>query len=261
MAAMDSKVVRGFKAAALPGNTCSWILVRHLNPGRTRCHLREPTSRLLCVSGLGNLWEYKLLLAARSHSIYKYSKLYGYKSSYVNINTIFFFLCSVQRPKSIAGTLKDYILHIIYCPQQWQKKWRKYVDGRCRSYEDCCGSRCCVRALSIQRLWYFWFLLMMGVLFCCGAGFFIRRRMYPPPLVEEPTFNVSYTRQPVNTASGSQQPGVPYYTDPGGAGMNPMAMAFHVQPNSPQGNPVYPPPPSYCNTPPPPYEQVVKSST
>lgn len=132
---------------------------------------------------------------------------------------------------------------------------------RCRSYEDCCGSRCCVRALSIQRLWYFWFLLMMGVLFCCGAGFFIRRRMYPPPLVEEPTFNVSYTRQPVNTASGSQQPGVPYYTDPGGPVMNPMAMAFHVQPNSPQGNPVYPPPPSYCNTPPPPYEQVVKSST
>ncbi|XP_024902621.1 vesicular, overexpressed in cancer, prosurvival protein 1 isoform X1 [Pteropus alecto] len=27
---------------------------------------------------------------------------------------------------------------------------------RCRPYEDCCGSRCCVRALSIQRLWYFW---------------------------------------------------------------------------------------------------------
>lgn len=48
------------------------------------------------------------------------------------------------------------------------------------------------------------FLLMMGVLFCCGAGFFIRRRMYPPPLVEEPTFNVSYTRQPVNTASGQK---------------------------------------------------------
>lgn len=61
--------------------------------------------------------------------------------------------------------------------------------------------------------------------------------------------------------SGSQQSGVPYYTDPGGPVMNPMAMAFHVQPNSPQGNPVYPPPPSYCNTPPPPYEQVVKSST
>lgn len=46
------------------------------------------------------------------------------------------------------------------------------------------------------------FLLMMGVLFCCGAGFFIRRRMYPPPLIEEPVFNVSYTRQPPNPAPG-----------------------------------------------------------
>ncbi|XP_045877131.1 vesicular, overexpressed in cancer, prosurvival protein 1 isoform X2 [Meles meles] len=133
----------------------------------------------------------------------------------------------------------------------------------CRPYEDCCGSRCCVRALSIQRLWYFWFLLMMGVLFCCGAGFFIRRRMYPPPLIEEPAFNVSYTRQPPNPAPGAQQPGLPYYTDPGGPGMNPagntVPMAFQVQPNSPQGSMAYPPPPSYCNTPPPPYEQVVKA--
>uniref|UniRef100_A0A3Q2KK79 WW domain binding protein VOPP1 n=2 Tax=Equus TaxID=9789 RepID=A0A3Q2KK79_HORSE len=107
------------------------------------------------------------------------------------------------------------------------------------------------------------FLLMMGVLFCCGAGFFIRRRMYPPPLIEEPAFNVSYTRQPPNPAPGSQQPGLPYYSDPGGLGMNPagnpMAMAFQVQPNSPQGSTAYPPPPSYCNTPPPPYEQVVKA--
>ncbi|XP_016107027.1 vesicular, overexpressed in cancer, prosurvival protein 1-like [Sinocyclocheilus grahami] len=70
---------------------------------------------------------------------------------------------------------------------------------RCRSYEDCCGTRCCVRALSIQRLWYFWLLLMMGVFFCCGAGFFIRRRMYPSALSEEPAFNVSFTRQPVSS--------------------------------------------------------------
>ncbi|XP_030407278.1 vesicular, overexpressed in cancer, prosurvival protein 1 isoform X2 [Gopherus evgoodei] len=185
-------------------------------------------------------------------------------------------LFCVQRPKSTAGILKGCILHIIwFLPSMYRVKLSKtngylhpgygYIitwGARiCRSYEDCCGSRCCVRALSIQRLWYFWFLLMMGVLFCCGAGFFIRRRMYPPPLIEEPTFNVSYTRQPANTAAGSQQPGMPYYTDPGGPVMNPMAMAFHVQPNSPQGNPAYPPPPSYCNTPPPPYEQVVKSST
>nr|XP_042129345.1 vesicular, overexpressed in cancer, prosurvival protein 1 isoform X2 [Peromyscus maniculatus bairdii] len=109
---------------------------------------------------------------------------------------------------------------------------------------------------------YYMFLLMMGVLFCCGAGFFIRRRMYPPPLIEEPTFNVSYTRQPPNPAPGAQQMGPPYYTDPGGPGMNPvgntMAMAFQVQPSSPHGGTTYPPPPSYCNTPPPPYEQVVK---
>uniref|UniRef100_A0A3B3TNI3 WW domain binding protein VOPP1 n=1 Tax=Poecilia latipinna TaxID=48699 RepID=A0A3B3TNI3_9TELE len=77
----------------------------------------------------------------------------------------------------------------------------------CRSYEDCCGTRCCVRALSIQRLWYFWVLLMMGVLFCCGAGFFIRRRMYPSPLRDEPTFNVSFTRQSVTSPgkAGSSQ--------------------------------------------------------
>nr|XP_033786191.1 vesicular, overexpressed in cancer, prosurvival protein 1 isoform X2 [Geotrypetes seraphini] len=126
----------------------------------------------------------------------------------------------------------------------------------CRAYEDCCGSRCCVRAVSIQRLW---FLLTMGVLFCCGACFFIRRRMYPPPMAEEPTYNVSYTRQPIGPP-GSQQPGMQYYSDPIGPMVNPMAPAFHVQPSSPQGNPIYPPPPSYCNTPPPPYEQVVKSS-
>ncbi|KAM8880571.1 WW domain binding protein VOPP1 isoform 2-T2 [Synchiropus picturatus] len=77
----------------------------------------------------------------------------------------------------------------------------------CRSYEDCCGTRCCVQALSIQRLWYFWVLLMMGVLFCCGAGFFIRRRMYPSPLRDEPAFNVSFTRHPVNSPGGRQEDG------------------------------------------------------
>uniref|UniRef100_A0A3B5AX98 Uncharacterized protein n=1 Tax=Stegastes partitus TaxID=144197 RepID=A0A3B5AX98_9TELE len=32
----------------------------------------------------------------------------------------------------------------------------KHLPRVCRSYEDCCGTRCCVRALSIQKLWYFW---------------------------------------------------------------------------------------------------------
>ncbi|XP_012641747.1 WW domain binding protein VOPP1 isoform X2 [Microcebus murinus] len=169
-----------------------------------------------------------------------------------------------RRAGRVAALLLGLLLE---CTEAKKHCW--YFEGLyptyyiCRSYEDCCGARCCVRALSIQRLWYFWFLLMMGVLFCCGAGFFIRRRMYPPPLIEEPNFNVSYTRQPPNPAPGAQQPGPPYYTDPGGLGMNPvgntMAMAFQVQPSSPQGSTAYPPPPSYCSTPPPPYEQVVKA--
>uniref|UniRef100_A0A674IAG1 WW domain binding protein VOPP1 n=1 Tax=Terrapene triunguis TaxID=2587831 RepID=A0A674IAG1_9SAUR len=155
--------------------------------------------------------------------------------------------------RQIEPSVYDVVFLSFQCTGAKKHCW--YFEGLyptyyIRKYNNC-PQRSCLRK----------FLLMMGVLFCCGAGFFIRRRMYPPPLVEEPTFNVSYTRQPANTAAGSQQPGMPYYTDPGGPVMNPMAMAFHVQPNSPQGNPVYPPPPSYCNAPPPPYEQVVKSST
>ncbi|XP_077916074.1 WW domain binding protein VOPP1 isoform X3 [Halichoerus grypus] len=109
------------------------------------------------------------------------------------------FLCHLGRGSHLSETFM-YLL----CTEAKKHCW--YFEGLyptyyiCRPYEDCCGSRCCVRALSIQRLWYFWFLLMMGVLFCCGAGFFIRRRMYPPPLIEEPAFNVSYTRQPPNPA-------------------------------------------------------------
>ncbi|KAI3355525.1 hypothetical protein L3Q82_017903 [Scortum barcoo] len=151
------------------------------------------------------------------------------------------------------------------------KKYCWYFEGGypiyfiCRSYEDCCGTRCCVRALSIQRLWYFWVLLMMGVLFCCGAGFFIRRRMYPSPLRDEPAFNVSFTRHPVTTPV-SQQPGSMQ-----GFGVNGMTggdpgvpmthPAYPAQPGAAHmmmGS--YPPPPSYCNHPPPSYEQIFQNS-
>ncbi|XP_046880020.1 vesicular, overexpressed in cancer, prosurvival protein 1 [Hypomesus transpacificus] len=138
------------------------------------------------------------------------------------------------------------------------KKYCWYFEGGypiyfiCRSYEDCCGTRCCVRALSIQRLWYFWLLLMMGVLFCCGAGFFIRRRMYPSPLSEDPAFNVSFTRQPVTTPV-SQQPSMLGY-DP------PVTPAFPIPPGPAHMMTSYPPPPTYCNHPPPPYEQVFNSA-
>ncbi|GAA6107113.1 vesicular, overexpressed in cancer, prosurvival protein 1 [Tachysurus ichikawai] len=134
-----------------------------------------------------------------------------------------------------------------------------WQGSRCRSYEDCCGTRCCVRALSIQRLWYFWLLLMMGVLFCCGAGFFIRRRMYPSPLSEEPSFNVSFTRHPVSTPV-SQQPGIQGYGDPSTAMTMPLAPAYPGQPSTAHMMSSYPPPPSYCNHPPPSYDQVFKTT-
>uniref|UniRef100_A0AAV2LD52 HECT-type E3 ubiquitin transferase n=1 Tax=Knipowitschia caucasica TaxID=637954 RepID=A0AAV2LD52_KNICA len=133
------------------------------------------------------------------------------------------------------------------------KKYCWYFEGGypiyfiCRSYEDCCGTRCCVRALSIQRLWYFWLLLMMAVLFCCGAGFIIRRRMYPSPLRDEPAFNVSFTRHPAHSPV-SQQP-VPVHGYRVSGVPEPV-----VYPAS------YPPPPSYCNHPPPSYEQIFQNS-
>lgn len=145
------------------------------------------------------------------------------------------------------------------------KKYCWYFEGGypiyfiCRSYEDCCGTRCCVRALSIQRLWYFWLLLMMGVLFCCGAGFIIRRRMYPSPLSDEPAFNVSFTRQPVTTPV-SQQPGMQGF-GLNGAGEPGIPMTTVLSPAYPMPTmSSYPPPPSYCNHPPPPYEQVFGSA-
>ncbi|KAL3041076.1 hypothetical protein OYC64_011959 [Pagothenia borchgrevinki] len=157
------------------------------------------------------------------------------------------------------------------------KKYCWYFEGGypiyfiCRSYEDCCGTRCCVRALSIQRLWV---LLMMGVLFCCGAGFIVRRRMYPSPLRDD--FNVSFTRHPANSPV-SQQPGAMQgfgvngmTSDPAG-GPSGSAHMFPAQPGSAHMFPAqpgsahmmmsaYPPPPSYCNHPPPSYEQIFNSA-
>uniref|UniRef100_A0A8C1YBV2 WW domain binding protein VOPP1 n=1 Tax=Cyprinus carpio TaxID=7962 RepID=A0A8C1YBV2_CYPCA len=67
----------------------------------------------------------------------------------------------------------------------------------CKTYEDCCGTQCCVRALSGQRIWYFWLLLIIGILCCCSTGYFIRRRVHPYPPPEGPDFNVAFTRQPI----------------------------------------------------------------
>nr|XP_007979466.1 vesicular, overexpressed in cancer, prosurvival protein 1 isoform X3 [Chlorocebus sabaeus] len=62
-----------------------------------------------------------------------------------------------RQPAKVAALLLGLLLE---CTEAKKHCW--YFEGLyptyyiCRSYEDCCGSRCCVRALSIQRLWYFW---------------------------------------------------------------------------------------------------------
>ncbi|XP_038828934.1 vesicular, overexpressed in cancer, prosurvival protein 1-like [Salvelinus namaycush] len=155
-----------------------------------------------------------------------------------------------------------FFLSLLQCIEA--KKYCWYFEGGypiyfiCRSYEDCCGTRCCVRALSIQRLWYFWLMLMMGVLFCCGAGIFFRRCIHPSPLSDEHAFNVSFTRQPVSTPV-SQQPGMVGYGDPGGVMTSPLSPVYPIQPGPAHMMNDYPPPPSYCNHPPPPYEQIFRT--
>ncbi|XP_077081129.1 WW domain binding protein VOPP1-like [Siphateles boraxobius] len=165
-----------------------------------------------------------------------------------------------ERVKSLGAAALLTLCAILECIEA--KKYCWYFEGGypiyfiCRSYEDCCGTRCCVRAISIQRLWYFWLLLMTGVLFCCGAGFFVRRRMYPSPLSEDPAFNVSFTRQPVSTPV-SQQPGIQGYVDPCVA-MTTTTLAPAYPGPTPATHVMssFPPPPSYCSHPPPSYEQV-----
>uniref|UniRef100_A0A8C7YEM0 WW domain binding protein VOPP1 n=1 Tax=Oryzias sinensis TaxID=183150 RepID=A0A8C7YEM0_9TELE len=95
-------------------------------------------------------------------------------------------------------------------------------------------------------------LLMIGVLFCCGAGFFIRRRIYPSPLRDEPAFNVSFTRHPVATA-GRRAPSAPPPQRTVRFGRVPPGFTYVMR--SP-----YPPPPSYCSHPPPPYEQIFQNA-
>ncbi|KAM9231974.1 WW domain binding protein VOPP1 isoform 2-T2 [Leptosomus discolor] len=77
----------------------------------------------------------------------------------------------------------------------------------CRSYEDCCGSRCCVRALSIQRLWYFWVTTTWSAVlhrsrWTCGESHgygFPRPAQFPTrkPGLPTPTFLLQHTTSPL----------------------------------------------------------------
>lgn len=58
----------------------------------------------------------------------------------------------------------------------------------------------------------------------------------------------------------SQQPGIQGYGDPSVAMTMPLAPAYPGQPSTAHMMSSYPPPPSYCNHPPPSYDQVFKTT-
>uniref|UniRef100_UPI0035900C59 uncharacterized protein isoform X2 n=1 Tax=Myxine glutinosa TaxID=7769 RepID=UPI0035900C59 len=51
------------------------------------------------------------------------------------------------------------------------------LDFVCSEYEQCCGTKCCLRVISTYRIWYFWLCLLLGTLFCCGSGMWLKRRL------------------------------------------------------------------------------------
>ncbi|KTF93138.1 hypothetical protein cypCar_00015699 [Cyprinus carpio] len=116
--------------------------------------------------------------------------------------------------------------------------------SRCKTYEDCCGTQCCVRALSGQRIWYF-----------C-TGFFIRRRVHPYPPPEGPDFNVAFTRQPI-TSPGLRQAGFHNYGDSETAV---ISTVYQVQTHPGHVTAVYSALPSHYRQPPPSYDQVMQDS-
>lgn len=40
-------------------------------------------------------------------------------------------------------------------------------SSRCKAYEDCCGTECCVRALAVQKIWYFWWVTFFKLQLYC----------------------------------------------------------------------------------------------
>ncbi|KAL2097600.1 hypothetical protein ACEWY4_006807 [Coilia grayii] len=141
------------------------------------------------------------------------------------------------------------------------KKYCWYFEGGypiyfiCRSYEDCCDTQCCVRALSIQKIWYFWLLLLLAILLCCGVGLLFRRRIYASAIPDEAPFNVSFTRHPV-TATGLPEPDLHGYSGTQGILFSPPYPGPHALHISMP----YSPPPAYSSQPPPPYEQAMMDS-
>ncbi|XP_077083188.1 WW domain binding protein VOPP1 isoform X2 [Siphateles boraxobius] len=112
----------------------------------------------------------------------------------------------------------------------------------CKTYEDCCGTQCCVRALSAQSIWFF-----------C-TGYFIRRRVHPYPPPGEPDFNVAFTRHPI-MSPGLRQAGFRSYGDSETAI---ISTVYPVQTHTSHMTAVYSAMP--YSQPPPPYDQAMQDS-
>ncbi|XP_056322465.1 vesicular, overexpressed in cancer, prosurvival protein 1 [Danio aesculapii] len=149
------------------------------------------------------------------------------------------------------------LLTLLFAETVAEKKYCWYFEGDypvyfiCKAYEDCCGTECCVRALAVQRIWYFWLLLIIAILCCCSTGYFIRRRAHPYSPSDRPEFTVAFSRNPIITP-GLRQPGFHSYGDSETAVIStvfPAVTALSYYSQTPHS---HPPPPSY--------EQVMQDS-
>ncbi|XP_067309921.1 VOPP1 WW domain binding protein a isoform X2 [Pseudorasbora parva] len=129
-----------------------------------------------------------------------------------------------------------------------EKKYCWYFEGDypvyfiCKTYEDCCGTQCCVRALSVPKIWYF-----------C-TGYFIRRRVHPYPPPGEPDYNVAFTRHPI-ISPGLCQAGFHSYGDSETAV---ISTVYPVRTHPSHATAVYSTLP--YSQPPPSYDQAMKDS-
>uniref|UniRef100_A0A671NJM8 WW domain binding protein VOPP1 n=1 Tax=Sinocyclocheilus anshuiensis TaxID=1608454 RepID=A0A671NJM8_9TELE len=128
------------------------------------------------------------------------------------------------------------------------------MNRKCKTYEDCCGTQCCVRALSVQRIWYFWLLLIIGILCCCSTGYFIHRRVHPRDLIFTWPSPDMYC---FCVLVGLRQAGFHNYGDSETAV---ISTVYKVQTHPGPVTAVYSALPSHYRQPPPSYDQVMQDS-
>jgi len=75
---------------------------------------------------------------------------------------------------------------------------------RCKTYEDCCGTQCCVRVLSAQRIWFFWWVISTRVFLFCLKN--VGQMVHP--------FSKPFVLCKVSEIQGSSQCGMIFTTLP-----------------------------------------------